>query len=422
MSAQIKYAYLKGHTWLYRRHYPKDVAVVLGAAALKQSLKTGDPSTARVRAAELNAEFERLVSEARRGSQEVTREAAEWGAPSSVTLARLQDALERSGEVQFARKKPEKALTIDQLAEAYLNRRSDELRPGGFKSVRYSVGLFRSKYRDLSIRQVTRDHGLEFLELVAQLSPLIGKSERTHGLTLDQLVHWSSSGAARITPRTQRRIWSQVNHWLDWVVYEGHLASNPFNSVRFSKKVRPAPYAVLTDEEVRRLLSLNEPVLHPVLLFCLLTGMRSGEASGLMRDDLVNKGNLGTFVHVRPNEVRLLKTDAAERLVPVHSALEPVLDGRGGWPWRQGSVKTRPRSRAVIWPHSPSRAVCAAVTAASISAAPPRAIWARGVPSEGLIRGSVSAVADHRPPMSCSFGSNQRGHVMSGAFGILGRG
>ncbi len=31
MSAHIRYAYLKGHTWLYRRNYPVDVALALGA-------------------------------------------------------------------------------------------------------------------------------------------------------------------------------------------------------------------------------------------------------------------------------------------------------------------------------------------------------------------------------------------------------
>lgn len=56
-----------------------------------------------------------------------------------------------------------------------------------------------------------------------------------------------------------------------------------------------------------------------VLLVCLLTGMRAGEAVGLLRDDLVAKGNLGRFFHVRPNELRLLKTDAAERQVPAHT-------------------------------------------------------------------------------------------------------
>ena len=332
MSAQIKYAYLKGHTWLYRRHYPNDVALVLGTRAMKQSLKTGDPTTARVRAAELNAHFERLVSETREAAG-VPQSASEAGGagssqanPSQEALTRLRATLEQSGDLAFVRRQPKPCLTVGELATTYLNRRSNELRHGGFKSVRYSVGLFRSKYRSVPVDQLTRDHGLEFLELVSQLSPIIGKSERTHGLTLDQLVNWSAGGQARITPRTQRRIWSQVNHWLDWVVYEGHLGANPFGSVRFDKKVRPAPYAVPTDEEVRDLLDLEDPVLHPVLMVCLLTGMRSGEAAGLLRDDLVNKGNLGTFVHVRPNKVRLLKTEAAERLVPVHSGLYPVLD------------------------------------------------------------------------------------------------
>ncbi|MDU8914145.1 hypothetical protein [Aestuariicoccus sp. MJ-SS9] len=47
MSARIKYAYLKGKTWLYRRNYPADVALALGVQALKQSLKTGDGSVRR---------------------------------------------------------------------------------------------------------------------------------------------------------------------------------------------------------------------------------------------------------------------------------------------------------------------------------------------------------------------------------------
>ena len=54
--------------------------------------------------------------------------------------------------------------------------------------------------------------------------------------------------------------------------------------------------------------------------------MRAGEASGLVRDDLIWKGNLGWFAWIRPNEVRTLKTDAAERWIPLHSSLTPLLD------------------------------------------------------------------------------------------------
>jgi integrase len=333
MSAQIRYAYLKDHTWLFRRHWPKDVALVLGQSVLKQSLKTRDATTARVRAAETNARFETQVAEVRAGAQTVlsaTKSSASrpgWAENPTTALDHLRATLEYSGAVraapEFQRLVVPRKVPVRDQSRAYLHRRSRELRPGGFKSVRYSVELFTSKYGERSVCSLNRDDGREFLGLIARLSPLIGKSERTRGLGLDRAVAHSENGTVKITARTQRRVWSQVNHWLNWCVYEGVLETNPFRSVRFDQKVRPRPYAVPTDEEVSRLLGANDD-LQPFLLTCLLSGMRAGEAAGLLREDLVTKGNLGCFVHVRPNELRLLKTDAAERLVPVHPRLDEV--------------------------------------------------------------------------------------------------
>ena len=84
-------------------------------------------------------------------------------------------------------------------------------------------------------------------------------------------------------------------------------------------------YAALTDAEAKLLLAQDDPRIGEVLTFCLLTGMRAGEAVGLVRGDLVWKGNLGWFAWIRPNEVRSLKTDAAERFIPLHSGLTPLL-------------------------------------------------------------------------------------------------
>jgi integrase len=67
-------------------------------------------------------------------------------------------------------------------------------------------------------------------------------------------------------------------------------------------------------------------VLHNILLFCLPTGLRSGEACGLLAEDVVSKGNLGRFVRVAPNDIRQLKSKAAQREVPLHSILENLLD------------------------------------------------------------------------------------------------
>jgi integrase len=83
---------------------------------------------------------------------------------------------------------------------------------------------------------------------------------------------------------------------------------------------------MLSDTQVCILLSAHDRVLHSALLFGLLTGMRSGEICGLMAEDITAKGNLGRFVCIRPNEVRLLKSKAAEREVPLHGVLEQRLD------------------------------------------------------------------------------------------------
>lgn len=331
-STHIRYAYLKGQTWLYRRNYPKEVAATLGRNALKQSLKTSDAKVARQRAAEVNTRYEATVEQVLTGALSMCESAtlvhecdSGWATHSEVALARLRSTLEHSEPVRYHKAVSQHRVTVNEAAGRYLMLRQGELRPGGFKSVRYSVELFQSKYGALALKDVTRDQGREFLSLIAQVSPLVGRSHRTQGLALDVAVAWSQDKAKRITGGTQRRIWSQVNHWLDWCVYEGELEANPFTSVRFGAKVRQASYAVPTNEEVSALLRLVDPVIGNVLLTCLLSGMRSGEAAGLLREDLVPKGNLGTFFHVRPNSLRQLKTDAADRMVPVHAELEPVL-------------------------------------------------------------------------------------------------
>jgi len=304
MSVRIQYAYLKQQCWLYRRNYPKDLQTVLGQA-FKQSLKTGDARVAKARAAEVNAKYEEIVTKARAG-QVVEKPVPVVVAPPVF-----------SPVVLVGRR------TVRDLATAYLNRRSNELQHGGFKSVRFSVGLFASAYGTKPVGAVTRDDALGFVRKVAQLSPHAGKSWRTKGFGLDQLL--AVGGADRISANTQRRTVSQVAHFLDWAVYEGELVANPFSTVRVEARGKTQSYQTMTDDDVRKLVQAGDPRIGDVLKFCLLSGMRAGEAAGLVHDDLVWKCNLGWFAWIRPNAVRTLKTDAAERLIPLHSALTPLL-------------------------------------------------------------------------------------------------
>ena len=200
--------------------------------------------------------------------QSATGETSGWASPSEVALARLRATLQHAEPARYL-EEVQTVPTVQEAARQYLLLRQRDLRPGGFKSVRYSVELFASKYGDLTLPELGRDEGREFLSLIAQLSPYLGKSKKTRGLSLDASMAWSrSANSRRITGRTQRRIWSQVKHWLDWCVYEGELETNPFASVRFEAKVRHHPYAVPTDNEVRALLGQEDPHIGHVLL-CL---------------------------------------------------------------------------------------------------------------------------------------------------------
>lgn len=274
--------------------------------ALKQSLKTGDARVAKARAAEVNAKYEEIVTKAKQG------QVVEKPAPVAVTPTVF------SPVVIIGR------TSVKELARRYLNRRSGELQYGGFKSVKYSVGLFASAFGSKPIGAVTRDDALAFVRKVALLGKYTGRSFRTRGFSLEQRVQ-ATSGATT-SARTQRRTVSQVGHFLDWAVYEGELGANPFSTVRVETKGKNQSYAVLTDEEVKELLALEDPRIDDVFRFCLLSGMRAGEAVGLVREDLVWKGNLGWFALIQPNEVRSLKTDAATRQVPLHSSLTGVLE------------------------------------------------------------------------------------------------
>ena len=304
MSVRIQYAYLKQQTWLFRRNYPKELQPILGQA-FKQSLKTGDARVAKARAAEVNAKYEEIITKAKAGGMVEKPQPVRITAPAFAPVTIV-------GRV-----------SVGELAKQYLNRRSNELQHGGFKSVRFSVGLFVSVYGARPIGAISREDGLAFIRKVACLGRHVGKSYRTKGYGLDKLL--AASEGEKISPQTQRRIVSQVGHFFDWAVYEGQITSNPFKTVRVEAKGKPNHYEAMTDEEVLRLLALDDPKIGGVLQVCLLTGLRAGEAAGLVREDLVWKGNLGWFAWIRPNEVRTLKTDAAERFIPLHSALTPLL-------------------------------------------------------------------------------------------------
>ena len=319
MSTQIKYAYRRHNTWVYRRTYPKHLQEVLGSS-LKQSLKTADATTAKARVAELNQTYQSIVKEAEAHVSAHTDKAA-----ADIHTGALGHPVGRP------RYKPLRLLgdsRVKELAAEYLSQQAERLRPGSYKAVRFAITLLTSECAEHHISTLTTVTGREVVSLIGALSPNIRKYKHGKGASLQDLARLSQQVEpdTKLTPQTQSRILKHMQQFLDWCVQEGELQANPWAHLRVRNRPEVRPHQELTDEQVRILIATNDRVLLGALLFGLLTGMRSGEVCGLMAEDVTQKGNLGHFIHIRPNAIRQLKSKAAEREVPLHDRLVQLLD------------------------------------------------------------------------------------------------
>jgi len=216
---------------------------------------------------------------------------------------------------------------ISDLVQAYLAEAAERLRPGSYKSVRFALELLTSHLGKQAVGDLSLSQGKEVLGYITRLSPNVRKYRDGKEAGLADLARLAQEHEGiTLAPQTQARILKQMSQFLDWCVGEGELQANPWEALKVKDRPEVHPHGMLTDAQVCILLSAQDRVLHSALLFGLLTGMRSGELCGLMAEDVTAKGNLGRFVSIRPNEVRLLKSKAAEREVPLHGLLEGLLD------------------------------------------------------------------------------------------------
>jgi integrase len=317
MSPQIKYAYKTHNTWVYRRTYPKALQPLLGSA-LKQSLKTGDAREAKLRVAELNQTFTTIIKEAQAHALATPRTDTST-APQAPRLGVARPRYQR------ARLMGERL--VADLARAYLAEVSQRLRPGSYKSVRFALELLGSHLGKCAVGDLSLTQGKEVLGYITRLSPNVRKYRQGKDAGLVELASLSvASEGITLAPQTQARILKQMSQFLDWCVGEGELTANPWEALKVKDRPEVHPHGMLSDDQVSILLAAKDRVLHSAVLFGLLTGMRSGELCGLMAEDITAKGNLGRFISIRPNAVRLLKSKAAEREVPLHGILENLLD------------------------------------------------------------------------------------------------
>lgn len=227
--------------------------------------------------AELNTTFVAIVQEAE--AQLANPEHSSAPAHIAIAVPRYQRA-RLLGEEQ-----------VKEVAAVYLAEASNRLRSGSYKSVRFAFELLTSHAGERKLGDLTEALGKEVLGYVARLSPNIRKYSQAQGASLAELATLSEEHeSVSLTAQTQRRIWRQLQQFLDWCVRSGTLEANPWEGLQVKERPEVQSHRVLSAAQISLLLNANDRVLHSALLFCLLTGMRSGEACGLLAEDISTKG------------------------------------------------------------------------------------------------------------------------------------
>ncbi len=228
---------------------------------------------------------------------------------------------------------PVRGQRVEDLIRSYSAARRDELSKASLKSLDYALRLFGSTYGHRYAETVTQKDLRGFAEAVARLSPSVAKSPRNSDIGLSELLGYSQHSGGKISAGTQKRLLGEVQRFWTWCEDHGFIETSPVPKSFGPKPGRPKSYAVLTDEEAEKILAVADPALAQVMHWCMLSGMRAGECLGLTAEDLIDRGNDGWWVHIRPNDIRDLKSAASNRIIPLHSDLVPDLEGLAqGWP------------------------------------------------------------------------------------------
>lgn len=370
--------------WWFQIAVPEECRAVIGKAMVYQNLRTSDLSFARAEALRLAGEWKTKFLAVRGGSDlhpsdaflsgkvwalaEIERLQREIADPEERNARRdlvyeleLDKALEGRGlldgreleedpklpattaarlrgvraAVQGIKETPEEYLEpFSRTAAAYL---ADRQRSGsGVKLTAQTVAqaeavyrLFKDHIEDATLSLVRRRTASDFFDKVKRLDANWGRSRKTKERRLDELLVLSDrEGIHPLSDRTLFRYMSALAELWDWAHRREEVSGdNPFRGQIKKGAARRDANAPWTDDAIKAYF-----VAHPdkskegkpdpffwLPRIALLTGMRLDEICSLAVAGVVEGDGVKCF------DIKRGKTNSAERAVPIHDALLPLL-------------------------------------------------------------------------------------------------
>lgn len=238
-------------------------------------------------------------------------------------------------------------LRFSEAAERYIE---EIQRDPAAKPTKQTLGQHKAVYRlfgqfvsDAALEDISDEKAAEFLAAVAKLHPHWGRSPETKKLTVWEVLERYGKGDKQLNNKTLNRYVSSLGSVFKWAKKRGHLAKashNPFAEQSYEKPALAAsrwlPYTVSElDKFMKAPLLVDMPATERIKpahhrfkhalawlpLLALFSGMRSNELCQLHTGDILKEGDVWFFRVHSDREDQRLKSEAAERRVPIHSTL-----------------------------------------------------------------------------------------------------
>jgi len=225
-----------------------------------------------------------------------------------------------------------KGASFAEVARRYIEETQRDARA---KLTEQTKGQYEAVYRlfdqwaeQPTLDAVTRATAAQFLDTVAKLSPLWGRSPETKKRTFADIFKLYGGGNRGLSNRTIGRYATSLGLVWKWATDRGLCADvNPWSRQHRKKGDRRNTEKLpFTDSELKALLAHSKPDARPlrsntaaamnwVMWIAAYTGMRLNEVCSLKVSDLKREEGVWFF------DVTNAKTEAGDRRVPVHSAI-----------------------------------------------------------------------------------------------------
>lgn len=328
--ADTKYLVKQHNTWLVSIRVPKALQEAAGCSRFKKSLQTDSLTQANRIKYQYVAEFKARIEALRRGESNADFKRLALASEYREALKNSPNVWQEDPDGREFNEYSEEMSRLKDEAKDILLLEGPEAARRFFADATGNATRLKDQYpawlAEVEVAGQTKaQHKATIGQFLAWAGETITIEEINRKKSGAYASHLLQTGKAR---RTRKRHASSLSMLWRWLIARGFAEENVWRGLELGKKQAPAPRRQLNDSDILSLLrgTYSTPryaqILKDLLRLALLTGARLEELCALRAVDVTKKDD-GYWL-----EIVAGKTDAAQRLIPLHEIGAPIVQRR----------------------------------------------------------------------------------------------